>query len=40
MAELEPELAELHKKLEHHILEQKSNSKCLSSIYFFFNYYK
>ena len=27
MAELEPELAELHKKLEHHILEQKSNWK-------------
>ena len=25
MAELEPKLAELHKKLEHHILEQKSN---------------
>jgi len=27
MTELEPELAELHKKLEHHILEQKSNWK-------------
>ena len=27
MAELEPKLAELHKKLEHHILEQKSNWK-------------
>ena len=27
MAELKPELAELHKKLEHHILEQKSNWK-------------
>jgi len=27
MTELEPELAELHKKLEHHILKQKSNWK-------------
>lgn len=25
MTELEPKLAELHKKLEHHILEQKSS---------------